>query len=535
MIIDDDRNVLNGMKQVIPWEELGAEWAGEAMDGEAGLRLIRQIRPDLVITDIYMPVMSGLDMIEQLRLDDYEGKIVILSGYSDFEYARHAMRLNVVDYLTKPVSVPSLIKVLRTVFDKLVEEEAKRMERVELSEKLARYQPFIEKEWIKSAVSGTLDHAYRDNEPLPASCRSWRTARHAVVGIEMARDARLNEISIANLSLFRFAVSNIALELASNIFDSCEYVELHGTRSALAVHPGPRQSAEEFRMKLRQFGSELIDNVGRYLRIHLRVGLGGLKDEWRQIADSTEEAFRAIELREGIALKGYELYELAKPSEEARRSAISRPVKFYQELAGAVKAGQEGLAHRIIDEQTGVLERNGRLSPSEVQLLAGELWGVITYSLYEVGIVLDEWVPGGRDHREIGGLTRVDALGEWLKRTVSAICLKLECKGNSKHRQAVEFMLQYIHDNYADDVTLGDLADKVNISRNYLSDIFKKVTGETFNNYLTRVRMERAKELLLGKNRLVYEVAAEVGYKNVPYFSTLFKKYIGVNPTDLIR
>ncbi|MCL6459514.1 MAG: helix-turn-helix domain-containing protein, partial [Gorillibacterium sp.] len=103
------------------------------------------------------------------------------------------------------------------------------------------------------------------------------------------------------------------------------------------------------------------------------------------------------------------------------------------------------------------------------------------------------------------------------------------------HRQVVDFMTHYIHEHYADDVTLVDLSDKVYISRNHLSIIFKNMTGETFNTYLTRVRIEKARELLLDRNMLVYEVAELVGYKNVPYFSTLFKKITGMNPTGLVK
>ncbi|WP_274652984.1 response regulator transcription factor [Paenibacillus humicola] len=532
-IIDDDRQVLQGMKMAIPWEELRAEWAGEAMNGEDGLRLVRETRPDLIITDIYMPVMNGLDMIERLRDLDFQGKIVILSGYSDFEYARQALRLNVTDYLSKPVSLPTLKTVLGQTLALMEEEDAKRMERNELEEKLRLYQPFIEKEWVKSAVSGTLDVSYKQENLLPEPFRFWLGVRHVVVGIEIVRDARVEEMSLSDMNLYRFALSNIALELAADIFPSAEYTELYGTRSALVLHPAPDDAdGEELRMRLRQLGAALIDSARSFLKLTIHVGLGSLKGSWRDIPDSTEEAFRAIELKERAAVKGYDLYTLP---EGGRRATLARPVKFYQELAGAIKAGQEALAHEIIADYLERQEREGLTAPADLQMLAGELWGVIAYSLYEVGIVLDDLFPGRHVQSEIGGLTRPGALSVWLKEKVTVICNSREWKGSSKHRQAVDFMLQYIHDNFAEDITLAELADKVSISRNYLSNIFKNVTGDTFNNYLTRVRMEKAKELLLEKKMLVYEVAERVGYKNVPYFSTLFKKFTGMNPTELAK
>ncbi|MFC4306708.1 response regulator transcription factor [Cohnella boryungensis] len=535
VIIDDDRNVLKGMRRVIPWDELGAEWVGEAMDGEEGLRLIRQTQPDLVITDIYMPVMNGLEMIEHLRSDDFLGKIVILSGYTDFEYARQAMRLNVVDYLTKPVSVATLKTVLHKAVTLIREEHVKHMVQVELSERLTRYQPFIEREWVKSVVSGTLDRPYREDDELPPAYGFWKKARHLVIGIEIARDARVNAFSIADMNLIRFAVRNVVREIASEIFSTYAYTELHGTRSAVLIHPGPSLAEAELRMNLRQFGSEVIESVSRYLKVNLRMGWGRTTQHWGQISDSTEEAFRAIELRESPALKGFELYEITGEICSPETHPLPRPVKFYQELTSAIKNGHAGLAYRLIEDQFQSLEKSRKLMPSEVQLIAGELWGVITYSLYEVGIVVNEMLSDRLPQMEIVRLTRLDSLVEWLQSTVSEICRSREWKGSNKHRHAVEFMLQYIHENYAEDVTIGELADKVSISRNYLSEIFRNIAGDTFNNYLTRVRMEKAKELLLEKNMLVYEVADRVGYKNVPYFSNLFKKHVGVNPTDLTK
>ncbi|RRJ65108.1 helix-turn-helix domain-containing protein [Paenibacillus oralis] len=104
-----------------------------------------------------------------------------------------------------------------------------------------------------------------------------------------------------------------------------------------------------------------------------------------------------------------------------------------------------------------------------------------------------------------------------------------------KHRKAVQFMIDYIHKHYAEDLTLEQLASQLYISKNYLNQLFKKVTGETFTNYVIRVRIERAKALLLEGNHLIYEVSEMVGYQNVPYFSTLFKKYCSVSPSEMMK
>ncbi|MBD0383630.1 response regulator transcription factor [Paenibacillus sedimenti] len=534
-IIDDERQVLQGMKRAIPWEEIDAEWVGEALNGEDGLELIRTAGPDIVITDIYMPVMNGLDMIEQLRKDGYNGKIIILSGYSDFEHARQALRHNVSDYVSKPISVPTLKSILDKVIQELMEEEEKRIKQDELQQKLMMYEPFIEKEWVKSAVAGTLDSSYKSGNRLPQPYRFWSETEHVVIGIDLIRDVRASELSLSDWNLFRFAISNIVSELAHEAFPGAEYTELHSTRAVLLIHPEAGSSKQLLEKKLGDLGIRLIDCIKRYLKLVIHVGIGSIKEQWTEIPDSTEEAFRAIDLRDRRVVPAYDAYAYSEAMRQDQGTIVMRPAKFYFELAGAMKASQEALAQQLVTEYIDQLKKQSGIAPDYVQMLAGELWGIFAYCLYEVGMVLDDICPNDQIAKEMVGLTKPEELAEWLRAKISVICSSRQWKGNSKHRQAVDFMTQYIHEHYADEMTLADLADKVYISRNHLSIIFKNMTGETFNTYLTRVRIEKARELLLERNMLVYEVAERVGYKNVPYFSTLFKKFTGMNPTELIK
>lgn len=532
-IVDDERQVLKGMKRAIPWDELGAEWVGEALNGEDGLEMIRGSQPDIVITDLYMPVMSGLDMMEQLRMEGFRGKLIILSGYSDFEHARQALRFRVSDYVSKPISLPTLKSILGKVILELEEEEKKRTRQGELEFKMTLYEPFVEKEWVRSAAVGTLDHSYKDSAHLPPPYHYWLESKHISLGLELIRDERACCLSVSDWNLIRFAVSNIACEVAGKLFQNIEYTELHGTRALLIIHPEV-EGITELENKLIELSVRLIDNINSYLKLMTRIGIGGMKDSWTKISDSTEEAFRAMDQRVIRITPTHEVYLFQKNTNSEQETVPLFPVKFSYKLATAMKASQEAEAHQLVlDYITEMKEQDG-ISPGYVQMLGSELWGIITYSLYETGLVLDELFTHDQITKEIGSLIVPDQLKSWLTDKITKICSR-QGKGSSKHRQVVDFMTSYIHENYAEDLTLSDLSDKVFISRNHLSIIFKNITGETFNNYLTRVRIEKARELLLERKMLVYEVAEQVGYKNIPYFSTLFKKMTGMNPTELIN
>ncbi len=533
-IIDDERQVLQGMKRAIPWEELDAKWVGEALNGAEGLNMIRTAKPDIIITDIYMPIMNGLDMIEQLRKEGFNGKIIILSGYSDFEHARQALRHNVSDYVSKPISLPTLKVILSKVIQELVDEDERRMKQGELEQKLMLYEPFIEKEWVRSAAIGTLDSSYRNGELLPQPFRFWSDTNHAVIGIELVRDERTRKYSVSDWNLFRFAVSNIVYELASKVFPFVEYTDLHSTRAVLIIHP-EGDNEERVCKAMEALGIRIIESVTKYLKLVSRVGIGGMKSDWTQIPDSTEEAFRAIDMRQLRVSPPLELFTYQGEATNEEEQVALFPVKFSYELANAMKTVQESKAQQLVADYIGELESHTGITPDYVQMLGSELWGIISYCLYEAGYVLDDLFTNDQIAKELKGLVQPDQLKRWLMDKISIICVSRQWKGSSKHRQVVDFMTNYIHEHYAEDLTLADLSDKVFISRNHLSIIFKNMTGETFNTYLTRVRIEKARELLLERNMLVYEVAESVGYKNIPYFSILFKKMTGMNPTDLIK
>ncbi|AZK45939.1 response regulator transcription factor [Paenibacillus lentus] len=533
-IIDDDRGVLQGIKRAIPWDELNAEWAGEALNGEEGLAMIQSACPDIVITDLYMPVMNGLDMIEQLRQNGYKGKVIILSGYSDFEYARQALRLNVSDYLSKPVSVPTLKSVLGEAIADLEKQEERRVKQDELLQKLRLYEPFVEKEWVKSAAAGTLQNSSLDME-IPTPYRYWSECDHTVLGIELVRNQRSAKLSLSDWSLLRFAISNIIGEVTQGIFVSFDYTDLHTNRSVIIVHSEPTEPADRLRERLEQLGVRLIDCVKSYLKLKIRIGIGERKNSIKDIGSSTEEAFRVIDLNLQPAVPGYDLFVYTQELHSGDAQAPVRPIKLYLELAGAIRTSQENQARKIIRDYMTRLEKEKGITKSYVGMLAGELWGIIAFAFYEMGTVLDDIFSNECITREIADLNRPSELAEWLGAKIGIVFSSREWGGNGKHRQAVDFMMEYIHEHYAEDITLAGLADKVYISRNYLSMIFKNITGETFNNYLTRVRIEKARELLMEKKVLVYEVAEMVGYKNVPYFSTVFKKITGMNPTEIVK
>ncbi|MGG3468559.1 response regulator transcription factor [Neobacillus pocheonensis] len=539
VIIDDDRQVLQGMKRVIPWEELEAEWAGEAMDGEQGLELIRETQPDIVLTDIYMPVMNGLDMIEKLRHEQFEGKIIILSGYSDFEYARHALRLNVQDYLSKPVTVQTIKEVLQSVISTVEQENMKRFELGELEKKLMLYEPFVVKEWMKSVATGVGDLSFENMPQITNYKFKWENNKHVVIGLQMIEKAAERDVKLNDSNGRRFSIQRMIHELIKEESLECEVIELHSHQMILWIHVDPSAIHEETTSRFRMFGKKIIQQMEAEFNLTVYVGIGTVKNHWQEIADSTEEAFYSLSTQGSVELSGFNLFEFKNRGEDIDRlknqNQLIRPIQFYQQLVEAIRHSQKKVAYEKIQEYMDRMQLHGGISPSLLHRLGTEIWGILSYSLYDVGIFLDEIFPEIDLKKEMTVIQTQDDFKKWLMNKIEEICGNRQWNENLKHKQAVDFMIQYIHEHFSENITLNDLANQVYISRNYLSQIFKKATGISFNQYLTQVRMEKAKAMILEGQYLIYEIAEKVGFKNVPYFSTLFKKHTGLNPTDLVK
>ncbi|TVY10282.1 response regulator transcription factor [Paenibacillus cremeus] len=527
LIIDDDFQVLEGMKKSIDWDGLDAEWVGEALDGEEGLQKIRETKPDIVITDIYMPVMNGLEMIEQLREEDFAGELIILSGYSDFQYARQALRLQVSDYLSKPVTLEELRSVLERVIRGLEAKELKQLEQEEVRRRLRMYEPFVQKEWLKSIVTGTMDQTMMLENMAESEQHVWLERSHLLMGIEIMRTDRISNLSLADWNLFRFAMSNIIHELLAEAWEASELIELHSHQAAVLFHIDPAMPEDEALKQIRLIGQRITDCVWTYLKLQARIGLGGIKD-WQSLSDSTEEAFLDLLQQSMIPEQGERDRSLVQEGAEI----TLRPIKFYQELAEAIVSSKEETIRRIVDDYLQQLQLMPTITPAYLQYLCSELWTILSYTLYKVGIVLDELFPEHSPTQEIGKITTVEALRQWLTEQIHVIASSRGWNENSRHKEAVDFMIQYVHEHYAEEITLEGLSKQLYLSRNYLNQIFKKASGETFTTYLIRVRMEKAKALLIEGKYMIYEIAEQVGYKNVPYFSSIFKKYHGVNPSD---
>ncbi|MCR6111849.1 response regulator transcription factor [Bacillus sp. A301a_S52] len=534
VIVDDDDKVLRGMRNIIPWEELSCEWVGEARNGEEGHRVIMDLEPDLVITDIYMPVMNGLEMIEQVRASGLETRVIILSGYNEFEYARQAMRLNIDDYLSKPASPDTIKDVLSTCVASLQKEAVKQMEVSELRERVALYEPLVEKEWVKSVITGTTTHLTNLPLTLDQLTRRWSQQQHVIMTISYDQSLEKTPLFKSDWYLFRFITENVIKDTVNKYIDDSHYIELHSHQTALCLHFNPNKDKVNDQL-LSDIKHDIVTKLQTYFKLKVQVGIGCFKGEWFDMASSLKEALMDTdqEVHETTCL-----YDEFVSNEEAlmnSKSLWSDSIEHTHRLSEAIRYADKASAQHVINT-TYFYYKDHPFHLSEAMRAGIEMWTIMTYSLYDIGIKIDEMFPETFNfHSGLTKLSHWKAFKHYMNDLISHICDHQQWEENLKHRQLIEQMLDYIHKNLSKNITLQDIADELYISRNYLGQIFKKVVGESFKNYLTRVRMEKAKKMIQEGEYLIYEISEKVGFINPAYFTTTFKKYTGYTPTELIN
>ncbi|RKL66871.1 DNA-binding response regulator [Salipaludibacillus neizhouensis] len=535
-IIDDDDKVLRGMKNIIPWDELSCEWAGEARNGQEGYELIKREKPDLIITDIYMPVLNGLEMIKKLRNEGIDSRVIILSGYNEFEYARQAMRLNIDDYLSKPASPDTIKEVLEKSVAKLEREISEEIEMCDLREKVSLYEPLVEKEWIKAIVTGASTNF--TNLPLTVDkiTKKWSKQKHVVMTLTYDRSLEESSFYRSDWYLFRFTTNNVIKEAVHAFFDDIHYIELHSHQTAICIHLN-KENNDDLKQSLEKLQKILVEKFQEYFQVHVLISTGSIKDDWGNMADSMREAFAKIsdnrQMNDPSSMLGQNP-EVALVDKD-HKTLWSDSMEANQQMSESIRYADEKGAMAVIDR---IYEQNKHesFSRGEGIRLGIEMWTIMTYSLYDIGIKIDEMYSEEFDfHAELLKTNTWIEFKDYMDGVVRHICEHQQWDENLKHRQLVEQMLDYIQKNVGENITLQDIADDLFISRNYLGQIFKKIVGESFKNYLTRVRMEKAKKMIQEGSYLIYEISEKVGFINPAYFTTTFKKYTGYTPTELIN
>lgn len=508
IVVDDEPIVRRGLISLIP--KLDPEWSvvGEAKNGHEALELVKREMPDLVITDIRMPRMNGLDLLSALK--EYPVHVVILSGYGFFEYAQTAIKFGAFDYLLKPVKPPEIMNLLQRLKEKRQDQESA----AEPAQSPLNFSKWW-KDWLMEAEE-SQGYADKLKEQMPAGAEELQ-----IVAVEIDRfDDLIGEDQWGDKQLVAFAVRNVIQDIMAERPET-QLLPLFANGSRiiylLVGQPSGPDAAER-----------LIQEVGKWVKISISIGLSGKSREFEELPALYRQATESLRDKwirgEGIVCRYEDAAAFAK-------EAQGYPAVLDEAICRDLRAGDREKALAGLEAFLNQVKRDN-LSYPLFQRFALQLLSSVYRIVYENRI--DDWVqkemsqPQDLFRREFA----VDEYRRFMTEWIGAIVDSLEWKRKQKNNRTIERAIEFMRSQYAKDISLEDVAGHVGMSGSYFSSLFKQETGDNFIEYLTRLRIDKAKSLMMDAELRLYEISQLVGYQDVKYFSRLFKRHVGATPAE---
>jgi two-component system, response regulator YesN len=528
LIADDEKWVRKGISTTIDWQKYGIDTILEAKDGEEALELAKEHKPELIITDIKMPNLDGLEFITEFRKYNEHTKIIIISGYSEFEFAKRAIKLGASDYLMKPIEETVLDEIISKCTSEIVKDRDKRLDVLKSADNLKEYMPLAQNYYLSMLLTQNIENIESVNTKLKSMNIDLNLECLTVVSLDIDYDSGDRSIWEKADDLAKFAIKNILQEFLEKSYTF--YIVDISDKRMVCLISGKCEEQNAEQLNLKNILCEAVEAVKRFLKCNLTAGIAK--------ANTIEHVFNSYRESQGIleyrffygALKVFD-YEEANRNLKQKISDIINI--NYGTLVNDIKMGEkENVLATLADLFKDIKLNLDKLSPVEVKPFLMNL----TIRLYEALTTADPLMSGfisaiSEIEGSLGNLSTIDEVFDYIKEFVLT---NMEYAGQhqNKKKKSIEDALKYISAHYSEDITMNSIAKALFLNPSYFSKIFNEYVGQTFSEYLTKVRMNYAKELLKVSYLKVYEVAEKVGYSDYRHFTKKFKELMGISPIE---
>lgn len=533
LIVDDEEMIRKGVARLVA--SCGEEWevAGTAGDGQEALALLEQCggNVDLLITDVKMPVMDGLTLIEEAR-KRYRIYPLVISGYDDFEYVKTALREGALDYVLKPIDREQFRKRLSEIRDVIVNERMKQLRLRDIERRSQQLERTRQIQLLSYVTSAGLDISRLGYwvEEFPRG-----TFVLMLLGLDTP-PVKARSFTDKDWGAFEYALENIIAETAESVVsgDRGQVWCWRGYKSGYWVLLQiPATEAEEEANQLALMLAERIrTSVKTYTPFTMSAAFGRPIADLYMLPEAMREAYSHMNYR--LLYGGNRTYspgmaELAADGQEEEGVSPADYREWVQLLKQAVNQGREDEVIRCLNE---LFQQLGRLgSPSRITYAVQTIY----LALYAVGLEHGLEQDDHEVEQVLAAVKHAVALNElkiMLERIAIAMLQQIRASRSNYKAAPVEQAKAWIADHLHEEISIKQIADHVYMNPSYLSRLFKLQTGETILDYVTSQRMEQARMLLRNPDLKLQEICERVGYKDVKYFSRLFKEYEGVAPSQ---
>lgn len=540
LIVDDEASVVDSLADTLPWQEIGISTVFKAYSGSEALELLKTNTIDIMMTDIRMPGMNGLELLALVRREWKRIKCILLSGHAEFSYAQQAIQHDAHEYLLKPIGdgevldkVGNLVGVLQRERD-----ESRHYERVEKA--FQEHLPKLQGDLLADLLQGVKISPERLRQKLE-SLKIAIPAEGRFALMLFRLEDRFAELDFYSLSLMEYAVVNMAEELFEDDFRLWSCKDLHGYLVFLVTIAGdspmeqdrqepPDRSPEPVESRLQSMASQLQLSVDRFLKGSVSV----LISRWGSFPLDIKRLYEDIllSMRKQV---GNQSGLLIYASDELEQLPVHALQRLYEPpmLVHLLESGDWDKTH---DKLTGIWSELGaKWADSQEHLMEAffTIYASFSSFAHKNGRQLTDMI--GPHLSDVTGLTpgrSLEALHQWMFQSLELLRQCMENETRNDRENAVRRIKLFVQKHLVEDVSLQAIADYMYMHPVHVSRIFKLETGENLSDFVLRLKMEQAAALLADPSLKNYEVALQLGYQNPNYFIKVFKKYYSLTPQE---
>lgn len=525
LIVDDESTIHEQLASLIPCEELGWEIIGHAYNGEEARKLTETYRPNLILTDLKMPLMDGLGFMSWLEKSESNAKVIVLSGYGEFEYSRSAFLLGAYDYLLKPVQKSELLLALAKAVEQIQMDTRTESDRINEKAVLGEGLVLMQDEFLTQVIVASITD---ENEIYVQAQRLLLQLPEFgfVVAIVRFTDFE-DQVQLryeGDRSAFYYAARNAIREIAGSTTLVCRNLSFINEFVLFKALPDKNVAVMEPMLH------KLQRSLNEGLKMRSLIGVSACKQRILKISAAYSEAQQALEMlrmagEDVIAL--YDRNTKSMPKESLRAETLWKDIGLLYDLMSETGSLRDN--DKLIDKLDEAFHEDTlkRTSVSDWKKAVTELIHKIGHYPMneEMRIEYNEFKASVQ---ALQFRHTKQSLLKWTNAMIARISHESRTKSG---KPLIELIRKYIDDNYQT-VSLEHIAERFFLNKNYFCTSFKNVAGISFMEYVTRLRMEQAKRLLVNSTLKTYEVATAVGYSDQRYFSQVFRKYTGLQPTQ---
>ncbi len=528
LLADDEGIMLESLKTIIT-SNFGNECElAFAKTGRAVVELAESFRPDIAFMDIQMPGINGIQAMKEIRKFNSLTKFIVITAYDKFDYAKEAINLGVLEYLTKPVRRQVVVDVLGRAMKLIDSERQKRSDNLKIQEKLETVIPIVENGFVNSMI-------FQGNDGAAGDLAYYRTLLdiHEEYGFVMLIQFGLRGDNGSLTTPVSMSVSAQSAypefrEVCKEFF-SCIVGPIMTNRIVLAVPCADEEQEYMARIQIIERARNMTRKLGRIfsgkLEARFRAGIGRTY-RMEELKLSYEEAYRALSQSTSSVAHVDDLTVRGQYEEDY-------PGELERQLFAAVSKGDWPTAKQRANEFFDWMVRNYYDDTADIQLKVLEFVILAERDAFFNGGIGTYGFNYRSDYmRSVLACTGYTALREWFLGKLEMVCRKVATKREEQSETVISRARAYIDENFSRELTLDEVSRYVNISPYYFSKLFKDEAGENFIEYLTRMRIARAKELLKNPNLSIKEICIMSGYSDPSYFSRIFKKQEDVTPSE---